>query len=413
MLFLFFLLGLGLRFNKYFSLSILEADEGRDLLVARHIAQYGFNTFVGHDAAGLGGLKYGPYYYYLLSFFNRLRDDIGFTYLLITFWHSLGIIELFVIGKNFLNERVGLMASALYAVSYLMLLTNNVWGAYLSFQVFLLSLFVFSFYYKTRSKLYLYLHLVFFALAFATEYSTIVVLPIFVVWTYLLNSNKARKEIQKVKLFLKTSLLYASFLAVTFVPQIIALKTGIIGSPPTKNLGFSLNTYFSTLASFPHDFLSVVFVGRYFLLAILTLCAIFYIWASSENLRRLSKTEDLVLLAIPIGSIVGAISTPFYAYHYLALYIFFFLSIALFIDRVSKKHLLVGLIFLAPIALSTTFSLKDYDGNSVGNEVATTEKAADSVVQVFSSIPGPNPEKNVRIVQNSNVNSKLFYPAPE
>ena len=82
-LFIIFFIGLILRLVKLNYFSRLEPDEGRDLLVARHIALFGDNLVLGHDASGIEGLFYGPYYYYLLAFFNLINDNPYFIFFLI------------------------------------------------------------------------------------------------------------------------------------------------------------------------------------------------------------------------------------------------------------------------------------------------------------------------------------------
>ena len=95
-------------------------DEGRDALVAKGILE-GHFTLLGPRSSA-GDFFYGPIYYYMITPFLWLfrLDPVGPAIMV----GLLGVATVFLIyrvGKRFFDEKAGLFAAALYAVSPLVL----------------------------------------------------------------------------------------------------------------------------------------------------------------------------------------------------------------------------------------------------------------------------------------------------
>lgn len=95
-------------------------DEGRDALVVYNIL-HGKLTLLG-PTASVGGFFLGPIYYYFMAPFLFLfnYDPVGAAVMVALF----GIATVYLtyrVGREFFNERAGLFAAALYAVSPLVI----------------------------------------------------------------------------------------------------------------------------------------------------------------------------------------------------------------------------------------------------------------------------------------------------
>jgi 4-amino-4-deoxy-L-arabinose transferase-like glycosyltransferase len=111
------LVGAFLRLYRISDYMTFLGDEGRDALVVKQMIVDGKFTLLG-PTASVGGFFLGPIYYYMMAPFLWLwrLDPTGPAVMVGLF----GIATLYLVwrvGKEWFNERVGLVAAALYAVS--------------------------------------------------------------------------------------------------------------------------------------------------------------------------------------------------------------------------------------------------------------------------------------------------------
>lgn len=374
LLFIIFIIGLSLRTVKFRLLSVLEADEGRDLLVARHIVKFGEFVLLGHNSAGISGFYHGPYYYYLLAFLTFLYDNSYFIFTVMTIWHSLGIVLIFYTGKNLVNTRSGIIACLFYSLSLFLITTNNIWGFFISFQLFILSFFFFSLYYRKKSKIYFYLHVFLLVLSFATEYSTILIVPVFVFWTYIINRKK--NNINNKFLLLKTVFFYLVCLIISFIPQIIYF--GI------KTKYFFVETNLSNLVFRFHmvitDFFLNVFSNKapYIVFYILFILFPWLILKINRNKNNIPFNE-LIIIFVPIFGLIGAsVKSDVYSHHLLYLYVFLFLGLGIIIDRISERKNFLAVLLVFPILLSIIPN-KYFFISNINNSLLQVDKATENI----------------------------------
>ncbi len=395
---------------NYFSR--LEPDEGRDLLVARHIALFGDNLVLGHDASGIEGLFYGPYYYYLLAFFNLINDNPYFIFFLISIWHSLSTIFVFLIGKNFINKYVGLIFAVFYAFSSLIIMTNNVWGAYQGFQIFILSFLFFSFYYRYHFKSFWYIHIFFFTLAFAIQYSNITILPLFIFWSFLIQSE-SNNLFKKLLIFLKIILIYIIPLIITFIPQIIYFKENIFSFISQKDV---ILNFFALVENFNRKswmLFDVLFYGKTMFFGWIFI-AIFIIWyLKTINPKRKQQVNIKILIfGFITGFIISSFKITSYAHNFLHLYLLFFLVLASIIENISEN--IIARVLLTTLILSgIIIPFKIYHSNLVGNQLKEIDLITNSVIKKLEKNSYNNIFQDMKIIQNSNIKQINFYPAPE
>lgn len=116
---LIFLLGLGayLRLYKISEYMTFLGDEGRDMLVVKHMIVDHKFTLLG-PTASVGGFFLGPiYYYFMLPFVWAWRLDPTGAAVMVALAGIATIYLIYRVGRDFYDEWVGLVAASLYAVS--------------------------------------------------------------------------------------------------------------------------------------------------------------------------------------------------------------------------------------------------------------------------------------------------------
>ncbi len=121
-LFLFLILVVAsfLRLYRIESYMTFLGDEGRDVLIVKHILE-GDLTFLG-PTASVGGFFLGPIYYYFMVPFLWLfgLNPVG-PAVMVALFGIATVYLVYRVGKEFFGEKAGFIASALYAVSPLVI----------------------------------------------------------------------------------------------------------------------------------------------------------------------------------------------------------------------------------------------------------------------------------------------------
>ncbi len=111
------LLGAYLRLYKISQYMTFLGDEGRDMLVIKHMIVDHKFTLLG-PTASVGGFFLGPiYYYFMLPFVWAWHMDPSGAAVMVALAGVATIYLVYRIGKDFFDEWVGLIAASLYTVS--------------------------------------------------------------------------------------------------------------------------------------------------------------------------------------------------------------------------------------------------------------------------------------------------------
>jgi len=124
-LFLILILASFLRLYRIADYMVFLGDEGRDVLVVKRMIVDRKFTLLG-PTASIAPFHLGPFYYYLMLPFLWIfnLDPVGPAVMVALF----GIATVFLVywvGKDFFNEKVGLLAASLYAISPLVIIHSR------------------------------------------------------------------------------------------------------------------------------------------------------------------------------------------------------------------------------------------------------------------------------------------------
>ena len=106
-----------LRFYNLTNTVLFLGDQGRDAIIVADIFRQKDLVFIG-PVTSVGNLYLGPlYYYFMLPFLWLWRLDPTGPAVMVALFGTATVYVVYRIGRDFFNERVGLAASALYALS--------------------------------------------------------------------------------------------------------------------------------------------------------------------------------------------------------------------------------------------------------------------------------------------------------
>lgn len=207
LLFLILLLILGafLRFYRLQALMTYLGDEGRDMLIVMNLLRGKNLPFVGPPTS-VGKLYLGPIYYYFITPFAWLfkMNPVGPA----VFVALLGVLTIplvYLTGKVFFNRKTGLLASAFYTISPLIIkFSRSSWNPnpmpFFSLAL-LLSLFSWQ---KTKKSKFFYLAVACFGIMLQLHYLAILLTPflIFVILKFGKNAAKKKSFIYGFLLFI-------------------------------------------------------------------------------------------------------------------------------------------------------------------------------------------------------------------
>ena len=225
-------------------------DEGRDVLVVRHMLQ-GDLTLLGPRASA-GDFFLGPIYYYFMAPFLLLSnyDPVG-PAVMVALAGVLTTFLVYFISKEVFSQKAGLIASVLFAVSPLVLAySRSSWNPNLMPLITLLMLYVLYHAVKSNSrKLFLTVGLLY-GIAMQLHYIEVFVAPVLFIFVFisqyvLAEKQKIRTAISGyVNMFLGFLIGWSPFLAFEFLhgfPNLKSIAAFILQSSDVNRLGNSFS----------------------------------------------------------------------------------------------------------------------------------------------------------------------------
>lgn len=184
-----------LRLYKISQYMTFLGDEGRDVMVVRNILQGKF-TLLG-PTASVGGFFLGPIYYYFMAPFLLLfgYNPVG-PAVMVAIFGIATVWLIYRIGKEFFNERAGLVCAFLYALSPLVVAySRSSWNP--NPMPFFSLLFIYFLYKATEQKktLYFLVSGFFLGIAMQLHYLAVFLAAVVIFYIFLSKLIKTSKNI--------------------------------------------------------------------------------------------------------------------------------------------------------------------------------------------------------------------------
>ncbi len=206
------LLAVFLRLYKIQDYMTFLGDEGRDVLVAYNIL-HGHLTLLG-PTSSVGGFFLGPIYYYFMAPFLWLfnYNPVGPAVMVALFGiATVGLI--YIVGKDFFNVKVGLIAALIYAISPLVITySRSSWNPNpMPFFSLLILYLLYKAVKKSSLKLFFAVGILF-GIAMQLHYLAIFLGVIMIVYTFLAVLYKQKSLKILTGLFKNYSVIFLGFL---------------------------------------------------------------------------------------------------------------------------------------------------------------------------------------------------------
>lgn len=339
-------------------------DEGRDIVVARHIIEYGESVSRGPLAAGgFGFLKNSPLYYYILAglwFFTR--SPLGVT----VFWACLlssQIVIGYFIGKRIWDKQTGLIISFLFALQFSMVHTSRQ-----VLQPNLLPIFstlLLLMFFLEPTALTLSLSLVFLLFPLHIHYGAFLLIPfglpyVWHKWTGLAK----RKSVSRPGIYvplITCLVLLASWIYLTYTNRPFDQFAFFLYQ--SKSVHLSIDQFSAVLWSF----LNMIWVGNRIYLALFTLLMVSAPLILSGNThiwKQIRRPYGILLCFLPSLLLIGLYAGPQVSSYFFSLLPVMLILFALGLRAILHRNGIVGiaaLILVFSIVCRNVFQWLEWD----------------------------------------------------
>lgn len=116
------IIGIFLRFYRVFDFLSWNDDSGRDLLVAKHIVEYGGSWRLSPPPAGTTLIANTPLYYWIISILYFFTRSVAAVLVFSMVMNTLAIVGAYIVGKLLKSTFVALSFSACISFGYIFIL---------------------------------------------------------------------------------------------------------------------------------------------------------------------------------------------------------------------------------------------------------------------------------------------------
>jgi len=319
---------------------VFLGDEGRDVLVVkRMIVDHKF-TLLG-PTASIAPFHLGPFYYYLMLPFLWIfnLDPVGPAVMVALF----GIATVFLVywvGKDFFNEKVGLLAASLYAISPLVIIhSRSSWNPnVLPFFSLLLIFFLKKAVEKKHWLYYLGVGILF-GIAIQLHYLALFLGP--VILTFLLIFSPFKKNFKFYLLVFFGFLIgWSPFLLFELRHQFVNLKNLYWFLSSGEKTGWDFHNFITVVKKVLVDlFVLLLAGGNVFWGKVFSLLLIFLAYLGWREGKSQKVFKNYFLLGIWLfwgAFLFGFFKGIIYGYYFTFMFVLPFLLIGLATERMMK-----------------------------------------------------------------------------
>jgi 4-amino-4-deoxy-L-arabinose transferase-like glycosyltransferase len=334
----------------FIDLAEFKGDEARDAFIARDIVENGKVPLLG--APTMVGGNSGPLYYFLLALPFSLSFNPIVASAFIASLNVIAVIITYKFAKDFFNERIALIASALVALSpFVIIFSRKIWNPDLIFPFSIILLYsLYAFALKKKSK---FLIPLFIGFSFLIQIHAITLFLVPVVLIFLFKFRSAIKFKHLIIALAFSFLLFSPFIYFELTNNFKNTKTlfSTSGLYQFDKINMISIQHISSLTSGSgFDYIlgddstsfnsSIFYVNNFFvvenLLLFFGVILIFYFSVRKTFSANLKYSILLFWFAIPM-LILLFFNGPLYPYHLLLLLPVNFLLIAILFDFLLGK----------------------------------------------------------------------------
>ena len=390
------LVGAFMRLYKIDAYMTFLGDEGRDSIIVRNLLVNADPILIG-PGTSIGSMYLGPLYYYFmapflfLSNFSPVGPAIGVALLGIA-----TIYLVFIAGKDWLGEKAGLIAAALFAISPTVIIySHSSWNPNIMPFFALLSIYSIWRVWKLKQYKWLIITAISFAFVLQSHYLGVLIAPVLIIYWYLSKVPKRYSLISILSfLFLMSPLLIFDIRhdwmnSKAFYKFITVREETLISINPISTVSKIYPIYEQVNTSLLTAKNEVF--GKYISIFIIVLLIFIYIRDRKLFTVRYSEGASSAYLLITLWLLTATIGLGLYKQeihdHYFGfLFPASFLLIGFLLSNVfQSKYKMVGIIifiFLVLINLGKNPFLKNPN-----NQMRRAQNVAYKVLEIVDSKP--------------------------
>jgi 4-amino-4-deoxy-L-arabinose transferase-like glycosyltransferase len=408
-LFLILILASFLRLYRIADYLVFLGDEGRDVLVVkRMIVDHKF-TLLG-PTASIAPFHLGPFYYYLMLPFLWIfnLDPVGPAVMVALF----GIATVFLIywvGKDFFNEKIGLLAASLYAISPLVIIhSRSSWNPNVLPFFSLLLIFFLK---KAVEKKYWLYYLgvgVLFGFAIQLHYLALFLIP--VILTFLLIFSPLKNNFKFYLLVFWGFLIgWSPFLLFEFRHQFVNLKNLYWFLSSGEKTGWDFYNFFAVIKKVIIDLFTLllaggnVFWGKIF--SLLPIPFAYLCWRERKN-QKIFRNYLLLGIWLFWGVILfGFFKGAIYGYYFTFIFALPFLLAGLTLERMMAFNKILCYIAILLYCYIIFLNIqKVHFRYSPNRQLEQTKNVAHFIIDKTEEKPF-----NLALISNSNTDFAYRY----
>lgn len=352
------------RFIKGYFFSSFEADEGRDLLIPRHMAFYNEIPKIGHNIGVIKNFNYSINYYFFISLITRLVDNPYFIYFIVAVFAICAGIALYFGTKRLFDKSTARLILFFYIFSPQFIYSINVWGSYCSFYIQIFSFYFFSLFINSRKKLHFLIHLALFGVASSFEFSNA---PLLFLYPVFLSKSAKR--------YLHFLILYSLSFFTLNIDHFMYFKKFYFQIMLSAPLHLTDRFNLDVIISDKFRLFTLIGTNTFNLplfFCVIFICLIFILYLQKRNhsaLATISILSIYIFLFITLSSLL--FPNKLWAHHFLGIYLLLYLTISLIISQFSQiakfiiLSLFIVLIFLKFDHGRFKFKMPNYPYNSL------------------------------------------------
>lgn len=388
---------------------IFLGDEGRDALVVKRIIVDHKFTLLG-PVASIAPFHLGPiYYYFMLPFLWAFRLDPVGPAVMVALFGIATVFLVYLVGKDFFNAKVGLLAAALYAISPLVIVhSRSSWNPNL--MPFFSLLLVWLLRRAAGKENNLVLGLIGFLFGITLQLHYLAVFLAVLLGSYFLLFFPQRKKIKSYFWLLGGFVFgWSPFILFELRHNFPNFRTLYWFLSSGRETGFVVEKFFPIVKDVFFRLFSHLVANKHSLLStslLLSLPVFIFFWLKERNKPKAFKTYSLLLLWLFIGvGFFGFFKGNIYDYYFSFMFALPFLMVSFSLIKVAEQGR-IGL-FLAGL-LVLGLILVNLQGNpfrqTANRQLEQTRKIASFIIEKTEGKPF-----NVALISKNNTDYAYRY----